>query len=216
VSCKDFRQYNDGELLAEILRKECPEKDREAAWNEFASRFRPILFKAIISSCRRCVPQLTVTREDVEDMAQHIYFKLFRNDCRVLREFVIYDEDSLKCFLYDAARNVVIDRIRYLAAARRALITYSLSEPVKYQNYFYSSPEELYLQKERLYITQKVLNEEKDERKREYNQRILRDYFEGYNLNEIVARNNGLKRTAINDRINWMRLKIQEIFRHLK
>src|ERR1043166_2782877 len=104
----DFKNYSDQEILLELLNTD--KNYKEAAWREFVRRFTPILASALKSAYRRFAPHLVVTNSDIDDHIQQIYIKMFTND-QVIRDFHWEKENSFKNWLFDIARNRVIDHL---------------------------------------------------------------------------------------------------------
>ncbi len=160
--------------------------------------------------------------EDIEDILQQVFLKLFKDNFRRLREFKSNDENSLRFFLFDVANNMAIDSLKYHRAARRPLVTYSLNEAISKNDQQISivdtlaavdgNPEELYLIDELNQQISAIIKEEPDPLKRVRDEKIFEAYCDGESLNEIAAQPDiGLKRTAINSRINWLKEKVKKV-----
>ncbi len=96
-------------LTALELVQLCLNSSDSDAWNEFVSRFQPIIARVAAKALRHWT---TPTPALVEDLVQDTFVKLFANDCRALREFEFEHENSLFGFLKVVAARVVHDYIR--------------------------------------------------------------------------------------------------------
>jgi RNA polymerase sigma-70 factor, ECF subfamily len=101
---------------ANELARLCSESGSEAAWNEFVRRFqRPIALTVLRTA--RCwdVPSAAV----VDDLVQETFLRLCADDCRLLRNFVPREPDSIVGYLKVLAANVTHDRLRNEKALKR-------------------------------------------------------------------------------------------------
>jgi RNA polymerase sigma-70 factor (ECF subfamily) len=105
-----------GSISANELARICSESGSEAAWSEFVRRFhRPIALAVLRTS--RCwdVHSLAV----VDDLVQETLLRLCADDCRLLRNFIPREPDSIIGYLKVLAANVTIDKLRNEKALKR-------------------------------------------------------------------------------------------------
>jgi RNA polymerase sigma-70 factor (ECF subfamily) len=100
---KDPKKLTALELLQLCLNSNDPD-----AWNEFVSRFQPLIARVVIKAVRNHT-RILPTPDLVEDLVQDTFVKLFSNNCRALRAFHFEHENSFYGFLKVVAINVVQD-----------------------------------------------------------------------------------------------------------
>jgi RNA polymerase sigma-70 factor (ECF subfamily) len=105
----DPRKLTDEELVRLLLATR-DEALREDLWVEFWRRFQPVIARTI----RRRVLRYTrwVDPGWVDDLVQDTFFKICKDNYKVLRKFEFRHENALPCLLKVMAANVVEDDIR--------------------------------------------------------------------------------------------------------
>jgi RNA polymerase sigma-70 factor (ECF subfamily) len=96
--------------LQELLQL-CLATQDPALWQEFVSRFQPLISRVVVKTFRRCrfaSPDPAL----VDDLTQDTFMKLFANDYRALREFQAEYENSFFGFIKTVASHLVKDYIR--------------------------------------------------------------------------------------------------------
>lgn len=104
-------QFTTVELIAS-----CLESDSEAAWQEFVSRFQPLIASVIFRVVRRC------GRPDndlVDDLVQETFLRLCKNQGRALRDFQERHDAAIFGYLKVVAASVATDHFRSLNAQKR-------------------------------------------------------------------------------------------------
>jgi RNA polymerase sigma-70 factor (ECF subfamily) len=107
----NYVQMPNPQLVAECL------KTTEGSWTEFVHRTQPIIYRTVLKAAQRAG---SLSREEISDLVQDVYLKLWANDFRALREFKTLQENALFGFLKGIASNVVHDHFRQLWAQRGA------------------------------------------------------------------------------------------------
>jgi len=82
--------------------------DKET-WDRFVGRFSPVIYAAVGKTLRKSIPR--IGQEDVEDVAQAVFFRLVRRDFRLLKK---YDPSraSMVTWLTIISRSGAIDWLR--------------------------------------------------------------------------------------------------------
>jgi len=103
-------------VSANELARVCSESGSEAAWSEFVRRFQRPIALAVLRTAR-CwdvhSPAL------LDDLIQETLLRLCADDCRLLRNFVPREPDSIIGYLKVLATNVTHDRLRNEKALKR-------------------------------------------------------------------------------------------------
>ena len=107
----NYSQLSPQELIAECLSSMSGE-----VWEEFVSRFQPLIAGVVARTARRWVP---VTPSLVDDLVQETYHKLCSEDFRRLREFQSRHEDAIYGYLKAVAYTVTLDYFKVHYAAKR-------------------------------------------------------------------------------------------------
>jgi len=103
-------------VSANELVRICTESGDEHAWHEFVRRFqRPIALSVLRTA--RCWD--VNSPAIVEDLVQETFLRLCADDCRLLRDFVPREPDSIIGYLKVLATNVTHDRLRMERALKR-------------------------------------------------------------------------------------------------
>lgn len=94
----------------------CSESGSEAAWGEFVRRFQRPIALAVLRTAR-CwdVHSLAI----VDDLVQETFLRLCADDCRLLRNFIPREPDSIIGYLKVLAANVTHDKLRNEKALKR-------------------------------------------------------------------------------------------------
>ena len=105
----DPRKLTDEELVRLLLATR-DEDLRADLWCEFWRRFQPVIARTI----RRRILRYTrrVDLDWVDNLVQETFLKIFKDDCKALRNFEFRHENALSCLLKVMAANVVEDDIR--------------------------------------------------------------------------------------------------------
>lgn len=103
-------------------------EQEEVLWEELIRRHRGRLQARIRAALARC--GLGTASDLVDDLAQEVFCRLFERHGRSLSTGPAKNELVLAAYLGRMAERLVVDRVRYLAAAKRGgRRTLSLSEP---------------------------------------------------------------------------------------
>jgi len=94
-------------LPANDLARLCSDAGSVEAWNEFIRRFKQPISLAILR-IRRGSPSIGL----VDDLVQETFLRLCANDCRLLKNFVASEPDSIIRYLRRIAANVACDHFR--------------------------------------------------------------------------------------------------------
>jgi RNA polymerase sigma-70 factor (ECF subfamily) len=103
-------------LSSERLVRACVDTGDAGAWQEFVSRFRPVIAGTVLRTARRfgdCPAQL------IDDLVQDTYLKICANHCRTLREFRPDADDAIYGLLKTIAFSVTQDYFRGGMAIKR-------------------------------------------------------------------------------------------------
>lgn len=105
----DPRKLTDEELVRLLLATR-DEDLRADLWCEFWRRFQPVIARTI----RRRILRYTrrVDLDWVDNLVQETFLKIFKDDCKALRNFEFRHENALSCLLKVMAAHVVEDDIR--------------------------------------------------------------------------------------------------------
>lgn len=96
-----------GDLSIQQLLELClGAESTEAAWCEFVRRTQRIIAGSIYKVVHGRLP---LTQETIEDLTSTTYLKLFKDNCKYLRNFKPKYEDALFSFLTSVARTVAED-----------------------------------------------------------------------------------------------------------
>lgn len=105
----DYRTLSVQELL-----RLCLESDDQAAWREFVRRVQPTIVRVIRKTLIRIRPWKVSSPQEIDDLVQETFAKLFANNARALREFDSRHENALFGFVKVVASNVAHDHVRKL------------------------------------------------------------------------------------------------------
>jgi RNA polymerase sigma factor (sigma-70 family) len=195
---KDIKQYSDEELLQEML----PGAERdparvEAAWTEFVARFESTIFNVVRFICHRHLPHKNPTNEDIYDLVQQLFLKLWENNYQILQNLKCYQANSLRLYLKTAAANIALDWVRTVCAIRRPLFTHSLEEInncdiesstyLKIVPYRQQDPEQEYIHKEAIASLENIVTKNTDQVTGKRNLAIINLIYQGYTQREIAA-----------------------------
>lgn len=103
-------------LSANDLARLCSESGDEEAWREFVRRFQRPIALAVLRTARCWDIRSSAL---IDDLVQETFVRLCADDCRLLRNFVPREEDSIIAFLKVLAANVAHDRLRNEKALKR-------------------------------------------------------------------------------------------------
>ena len=103
-------------LPANDLARLCSDAGTIEAWNEFVSRFQRPIARAVLRTSRGWGAPTTSL---VDDLVQDTFLRLCADDCRLLRNFVSRQPDSIIGYLKVIATNVTHDYFRAQASRKR-------------------------------------------------------------------------------------------------
>lgn len=95
----------------------CAQGDDSLAWQEFISRFNPVIARSVIRVASRYE---TACSGQVDDLVQEIYLKICADQCKLLRAFIPQGPESAFGFLKVVATNVAQDFFKGRLAQKRA------------------------------------------------------------------------------------------------
>jgi RNA polymerase sigma-70 factor, ECF subfamily len=105
------------ELGVRELLQECLESNSAFAWIEFVRRFQPLISSVILKAFRHYgVSDLGL----VDDLIQETYWRICRDDYRVIRAFEQRQDNSIFAFLKVVAASVAMDHFRARKAQKRS------------------------------------------------------------------------------------------------
>src|ERR1051325_10287848 len=112
---RPHEHYTDEQLVRLLLSTQ-DEALRQELWFEFWHRFQPVIARTIK---RRIARYTRWTDPDrVDNLVQETFLKIFKDDCKVLRNFEFWHENAFQGFLKVMATNVVEDDIRKKKSAK--------------------------------------------------------------------------------------------------
>jgi RNA polymerase sigma-70 factor (ECF subfamily) len=103
-------------ISANELARLCVETGGEDVWQEFVHRFQRPIALAILRTARSWGQNSTAL---VDDLVQEVFLRLCADDCRLLRNFVPREPDSIIGYLKVLATNVTHDKLRNEKAVKR-------------------------------------------------------------------------------------------------
>ena len=103
-------------VSANELARVCSESGSDAAWSEFVRRFQRPIALAVLRTAR-CWDVHSPTI--VDDLVQETFLRLCADDCRLLRNFVPREPDSIIGYLKVLAANITHDKLRNEKALKR-------------------------------------------------------------------------------------------------
>jgi RNA polymerase sigma-70 factor, ECF subfamily len=103
-------------ISANELASICSQSGGEDAWREFVRRFQRPIALAVLRTVR-CWDVHSTTL--VDDLVQETFLHLCADDCRLLRNFVPREPDSIVGYLKVLAANLAHDRLRHEKAQKR-------------------------------------------------------------------------------------------------
>jgi len=103
-------------VSANELVRVCIESGDEAAWGEFVRRFQRPIALAVLRTARCWNLQSPAL---LDDLVQETFLRLCADDCRLLRNFVPREPDSIVGYLKVLAANVTHDKLRNEKALKR-------------------------------------------------------------------------------------------------
>lgn len=101
---------------ANELARICGQSGGEDAWCEFVHRFQRPIALAVLRTARCWDVQSPAI---VDDLVQETFLRLCADDCRLLRNFIPREPDSIIGFLKVLAGNVTHDKLRNEKAIKR-------------------------------------------------------------------------------------------------
>lgn len=104
-------------MAAADLVKRCADQPEGDIWDEFLRRFQSRLRAGVYRALARC--DVDPNSHEREDLIQEVFCRLLERRCRCLRLCRGEGESSVGAYLGRVAENVVVDRIRAAAAAKR-------------------------------------------------------------------------------------------------
>ena len=104
----------------------CCEGGSEDAWREFVCRFQRPIALSVIRTARGWGMQSSAA---IDDLVQETFLRLCDDECRLLKNFVPRDPDSIIGYLKVVAANVAHDRLRSEKAIKRGGSLDRVDEP---------------------------------------------------------------------------------------
>lgn len=101
----EYTKLSNNELI-KLLSREC---DNRAAWNEFVARFHKHICSTIYRETKR--RDYTEGFLHVEDLAQDVYRKLVKDNCKALKNFIGKYENSIFKYLEVISIRVVLNKL---------------------------------------------------------------------------------------------------------
>jgi len=98
------------------LARLCSDAGTIEAWNEFVRRFQRPIARVVLRTARGWGAASTAI---VDDLVQDTFIRLCADDCRLLRNFVARQPDSILGYLKVIAANVTHDHFRAQASQKR-------------------------------------------------------------------------------------------------
>jgi RNA polymerase sigma-70 factor (ECF subfamily) len=105
-----------GSLSSNELVHDCLRTGNDAAWEEFLTRFHPLISTVVSRTARRWN---VTTPTLLEDLEQEVYLKLCTDHCQLLRDFHGVHADSLFAYLKVTAAHLVQDHFKARRARKR-------------------------------------------------------------------------------------------------
>jgi RNA polymerase sigma factor (sigma-70 family) len=99
-------------LSTQDLLRLCLELNDQAAWREFVRRLQPFIARVVVKTLRRIRSWKRSIPQEIDDLVQETFAKLFANDARALRNFDCQHENALFGWVKVVASNVVHDSVR--------------------------------------------------------------------------------------------------------
>jgi RNA polymerase sigma factor (sigma-70 family) len=204
---------SDEQLLKKLISEGNTQLETELLFRELLQRCKNTIIGAIKSVVRKNNPA------DIDDLLQQVHLRICSEDYLALRSFNSEKGGSVKLYIFNVARNQVIDTIRVNKALIRPNVTNLLSEPDE-ENHSETrgsmlvspelNPEEALIQKEQLNQINAVIDAEKDPQKRELDHKIIDACIEGYTRTEIANMEElGVTRTTVNNRFFRLKERVQ-------
>src|ERR1700761_9745085 len=115
-------------VSANELARICTESGDEDAWREFVHRFQRPIALAVLRTARCWGVHSSAL---LDDLVQETFLRLCADDCRLLRNFVPREPDSIIGYLKVLAANVAHDKLRNEKALKRggAFVRQEVSHP---------------------------------------------------------------------------------------
>jgi len=194
----------------------CANQPSSELWEQFIERFQNRLHAGVYRALARC--ELELQRQDREDLMQEVFCRLLDRRRRCLKLCRGREEASVGAYLGRVAENVVLDRIRSTAAAKRGrdrlveLRPDSIFDPVAEATDRRSNPEDRLLARERKWAFRASFREVagKETPERDWTVFYLA-VFEGCSSREICARLGGdLKPSTVDSLIHRLRSRLAD------
>lgn len=103
-------------VSANELARVCIESGDEDAWREFVRRFQRPIALSVVRTARGWDVR---SPEIIDDLIQETFLRLCADNCRLLRNFVPREPDSIVAYLKVLAANVTHDKLRNEKALKR-------------------------------------------------------------------------------------------------
>lgn len=100
----------------------------EASWQEFVSRYQPLLARSATRAYRRFTRGGFPPAWRVAEFVQEVYVRLLKNDLELLRRLRGETESAVKAYLSNISMNTVGDLLREELAQKRFAETSSLAD----------------------------------------------------------------------------------------
>ena len=105
------------------LIKACAESiENQKAWLEFLRRFDRHIKLSVLRAYRFFSINLLkkdTVKEDIKDLVQEVYIRLFKNDCKVLKNFKPKHDDAIYAYLAIMSTSVVKDFFKKFGRLKR-------------------------------------------------------------------------------------------------
>lgn len=120
---------NTGNLTGcELLRRCAADLKDAEVWDEFYSRYRPIIMACLLRAFRMFGRRPEEFSRYAEDWTQELFTKLVQDNGATLRSFHGSTDVSIYAFLASIAVSIVADHLRYGQALRRKGIVVGLDD----------------------------------------------------------------------------------------
>lgn len=120
------------DLSNTALIKACAEsQEDQKAWLEFLRRFDRHIKISVIRAYRFfsiSLREREIIKDDIRDLVQEVYIRLFKNDCKVLRNFKPKYDDAIYAYLSIVCSSVVKDFSKKFSRLKRYGYVESIDE----------------------------------------------------------------------------------------
>lgn len=124
--------YNMKNLTNTALIKACASRlENQKAWLEFLRRFDRHIKLSVLRAHRFfsiSFLEKVIVKEDIKDLVQEVYIRLFKNDCKVLKNFKPKYENAIYAYLSIMCTSVVKDFFKKFGRLKRKGYLESIDE----------------------------------------------------------------------------------------